>query len=403
MAQIKISQLTTGTPKGTDETPAVDTTDTTQAASGTTKKYIRSDELNYYLHAQGLTTYAATRVATTGALTVVYANGTLGVGATLTNAGAQAALAIDGVTLAVADRVLVKNQSSTFQNGIYVVSNVGSGSTNWVMTRATDYDQASEIIQFGVIPVNQGTTNAGLLFQETGAGPFTIGTTPITFAAYTTQAIGTPGAAGTILRSNGSDWIASTSTFADTYGVNTILYAGSANTITGLANTARASLSSNATGVPTWLALTDGQLVIGSSAGAPAAASLTAGAGISITPGSNSITIAAGGVSAWSGVAGTTQAAAVNSGYVIQNAGTTTVTLPATAALGSIVAIAGLGAGGWVLTANTGQTIKIGSATTSSAGSLASVNQYDEIEIVCLVANTTWGTRFVVSAGLTVT
>lgn len=184
MAQIKISALTTGTPQGTDETPAVDTTDTTQAASGTTKKYIRSSELNFYLEAQGLTTYAAVLAASTTALTVTYSNGASGVGATLTNAGAQIALTLDGVTLAVADRVLIKNQASTFQNGIYVVTTVGTGATNWVLTRATDYDQAAEIIQYGVVLVNQGTVSAGLLYQETGAGPWTIGTTPITFAQY---------------------------------------------------------------------------------------------------------------------------------------------------------------------------------------------------------------------------
>src|ERR1041385_1169475 len=111
MAQVIISNLPplpngtgSGTPKGTDLTPATDTTDTTEAASGTTKKYTRSMEFNYYLTAQGYNVISlACRVATTTALTVVYANGTLGVGATLTNAGAMAALTVDGVALAVND------------------------------------------------------------------------------------------------------------------------------------------------------------------------------------------------------------------------------------------------------------------------------------------------------------
>lgn len=98
----------------------------------------------------------------------------------------------------------------------------------------------------------------------------------------------------------------------------------------------------------------------------------------------------------WANVSGTTQAAAVNSGYIIGNAAQTTVTLPATAALGSVVAIAGKGAAGWVMTANTGQTIKLGNQTTSTAGTLTSTNLYDCIEVVCVTADTTWVARNIV-------
>ena len=59
-------------------------------------------------------------VATTANLTATYSNGTAGVGATLTNSGTQAALSIDGVTLAVGNRVLVKDQTASLQNGIYL-------------------------------------------------------------------------------------------------------------------------------------------------------------------------------------------------------------------------------------------------------------------------------------------
>jgi hypothetical protein len=103
----------------------------------------------------------------------------------------------------------------------------------------------------------------------------------------------------------------------------------------------------------------------------------------------------------WVGVSGTTQAAAVNNGYIIQSSTQTNVTLPATAAIGSRVAIRGLGAGGWILTANTGQTIKVDGATTSSGGSLTSSGQYDSIDVTCVVANTTWVASSLVSMGLT--
>jgi hypothetical protein len=92
----------------------------------------------------------------------------------------------------------------------------------------------------------------------------------------------------------------------------------------------------------------------------------------------------------WNDVSGTTQAAVVNNGYIISNAGQTTVTLPATAVEGSVFGIVGKGAAGWILQANTGQTIHFGNAATSSAGSLTSTNLYDSVQIVCVTANTTF-------------
>lgn len=146
---------------------------------------------------------------------------------------------------------------------------------------------------------------------------------------------------------------------------------------------------------------TNGQIPIGNGTNYTAA-TITAGTGISVTNGSGTITIAAAtsGMT-WTTVSGTTQAASVNNGYVANNAGAVTVTLPATAAVGDEVAVEGLGAGGWVLTANTGQTIKIGSATTSSAGSLTSAAATDNVYVTCIVANTTWRVRTTNSAGLT--
>lgn len=123
------------------------------------------------------------RVATTAALTATYSNGTAGVGATLTNSGTQAAIAIDGVTLAANDRVLVWNQASTFQNGIYIVTTLGSGATNWVLTRSATFDGSTYgiFVEGLIVPISEGTLYMGAIFVENGQGPFTIGTTPITF------------------------------------------------------------------------------------------------------------------------------------------------------------------------------------------------------------------------------
>jgi hypothetical protein len=113
----------------------------------------------------------------------VYANGTAGVGATLTNSGTQAALTLDGTTLATADRVLVKNQAAPAQNGVYTVTNTGTGSSNWILTRATDYDADGEVAGSTYVVSTTGAVNANILWIQTTPGPFTMGTTPLTFAA----------------------------------------------------------------------------------------------------------------------------------------------------------------------------------------------------------------------------
>jgi hypothetical protein len=86
-----------------------------------------------------------------------------GVGATLTNAGAQAALAVDGVTLSAADRVMVRLQTAGAENGVYTVTTVGSGATNWVLTRATDSNQVSPADPDGLGTGDYYFTREGLL------------------------------------------------------------------------------------------------------------------------------------------------------------------------------------------------------------------------------------------------
>jgi len=123
-------------------------------------------------------------------------------------------------------------------------------------------------------------------------------------------------------------------------------------------------------------------------------ATITAGAGISVTPGANTITIASTNGIAWTEVTGTSQAMAVDSGYIANNAGLVTLTLPATAAVGDRVRIAGKGAGGWKCAQNAGQTINFGNTATTvgTGGSIDSTNQYDALELLCITANTTWVT-----------
>lgn len=149
----------------------------------------------------------------------------------------------------------------------------------------------------------------------------------------------------------------------------------------------------NATGSLTSLgAMTDGQIIIGSTAATPVISTLTAGVGASITNAAGSITIGcAGGGLAWNEVAIATNMA-VNNGYIYNAAGAANLTLPDTAAQGSIIRVTGIGAGMFTIAQNAGETIHFGNqdTTTGVAGSVTATVQYDAIELVCTTANTDW-------------
>jgi len=133
----------------------------------------------------GINIHASVRVATTANLSATYSNGTAGVGATLT-ASANGAISIDGVSLSVDDRVLVKNQTTGLQNGIYFVSDAGSAGTPYVLTRATDADNspAGELAAGDFCFVLEGTTNAGYGYTLTTTGTITVGTTSLSYTAF---------------------------------------------------------------------------------------------------------------------------------------------------------------------------------------------------------------------------
>jgi len=143
----------------------------------TNKKYVDTV-------AQGLDIKDAVRVGTTANLTATYSNGSSGVGATLTNSSTQAALVIDGITMVVNDRVMVKDQTTTLQNGLYKVTNIGSGSTNWVLTRTLDGDESTEVNGGSFFFVQEGSTNGDNGYVTTNDGNPTIGTDAITFEQF---------------------------------------------------------------------------------------------------------------------------------------------------------------------------------------------------------------------------
>ena len=144
--------------------------DPSGAQDAATKAYVDSV-------ANGLDVKASMRVATTGNLSVSAT-------ATILEATANGAISIDGVSLSLNDRVLVKDQTATAQNGFYKVTTVGSGSAKFVLTRTPDADAASELTAGAFVFVEEGTENADNGYVLTTNGAITVGTTGITFEQF---------------------------------------------------------------------------------------------------------------------------------------------------------------------------------------------------------------------------
>ncbi len=162
----------------------------TSALEAVTKQYVDSIS-------SGLTVKTPCYAGSTTNLNATYLNGISGVGATLTNAGSDAAFSIDGTSPALNARILVKDQTSTFQNGIYSLTTIGDGSTAWILTRTTDYDTTAEIIPGTFIIINNGTVNTNTGWIET-ATVTTIGTDPIIFSQF-----GNPGTVTSVSGTSG--------------------------------------------------------------------------------------------------------------------------------------------------------------------------------------------------------
>lgn len=125
-----------------------------------TKLYVDSkisSEINNKVN--GLSWKAPARVATTANLGGVYDTGAL-------TASANGALSVDGVVLAVDDRVLVKDQTTASQNGIYEVTATGDASNPSVLTRAADCNANSEF-ENATVFVQEGATNADIGYTQT--------------------------------------------------------------------------------------------------------------------------------------------------------------------------------------------------------------------------------------------
>ena len=229
--------------------------------------------------AAGVNFHAAAQYATTAALPAnTYNNGTSGVGATLTG-NAVGTLTIDSYTLVSGDvgkRLLIKNEATQANNGVYTLTQAGTAGLPYILTRATDYDTSgagtNEVDQGDLILVINGTTNANTSWVQQTPLPITIGTTAIVFIQFAAIQTYTAGTGLTLTTNQFSITAVGT---AGTYG--------SASTVPVITTNAQGQVSS----VTNTAIAISGGAVSGNIAGSAGSVvnALTAGTGITLSSG----------------------------------------------------------------------------------------------------------------------
>jgi len=206
----------------------------------------------------GINFHESVVYATTAALPAYnYTNGTSGVGAQIT-ATTNGALTIDGYTFLVGDigkRVLIKNETSTNEpyNGIYVITQPGSVSSVFVLTRATDFDTAgtgiNEINAGDFFLVTSGTANTNTSWVQQTPLPITVGTTGIVFTQFAAPVLYSAGTglnlAGTVFN------ISNTGVSASTYGSASSVPAIAVNAQGQITSASNTSIAINANQITT--------------------------------------------------------------------------------------------------------------------------------------------------------
>ena len=229
------------------------TQDPTSALQLATKQYVDAVAEGLHIHASCAAATTGTLASITGG-TVTYNNGTSGVGATLTLSVALTVL--DGYTLQNGDRVLVKNEVASANNGIYTWATGGT-----VLTRATDFDTAAEMASGDFTFITNGTLYANTGWVQTD--PVTVvGTSPVTWVQFSGAGTYT---AGTGLTLTGSQFSLTAPVTAalggsgyTSYTAGDMLYASASTTLSKLAlGTQGYVLTAGATG-PVWSGISGG-------------------------------------------------------------------------------------------------------------------------------------------------
>jgi hypothetical protein len=250
----------------------------------TTKAYVDSAV------ATGFVVHVAVRAASTAAFAgTIYNNGTAGVGATLTADTNRQFDTLDGVSVTVGQRVLIKDMTTAAYNGAYTLTSNGStGVSPWVLTRATDFDTvgAGEVANNAYFFVQAGTVNAGSAWVLNQLAAITIGTTSLPFDLFASALVYVGGQniniSGQTISLTGVVPVANGGTNLSTFTSGDLIYANAANTLAsraiGASNTVLVSNGS----VPDWgtVALGSGNAVsgtLGATNGGTAQSSYTLG------------------------------------------------------------------------------------------------------------------------------
>lgn len=284
----------------------------TNSTDAATKQYVDT-------FVSGLNVHESVEAATTTNLNAFYTNGTpdtsggLGIGATITsnvNQNLNVAAIIDSYTLfIVGSRVLIKNQTNAIANGIYDVTDLGSGATPWILTRSADYNDSTpnQVGAGDIVYINGGSTLDTTFWVQsnvgTGVAPphIILGTDNLAFSQF--------GGPGTYTAGNGLSLVGNQ--FSLTSPVTPL------NGGTGVSANPSA-----------------GQILIGTSGNVYTPALLTSGTAINITSTSGSISIDNIGVTAISGT--------MNQINLSASTGSVVVSLPIDVTIANKLTVSGL-------------------------------------------------------------